>query len=46
MMIIDWFGLSAICLCFVLLGVIIGHKTSADRWIEYEEWKAWKASKK
>jgi hypothetical protein len=46
MITLDWFGLSAICFLCVLLGVIIGHKTSAHRWIEYEEWKAWKAQKK
>jgi hypothetical protein len=39
---IDYFELFAICFCFVLLGVVIGKKTSADRWIEYHEWKAWK----
>ena len=39
MITIDWVELIAICLCFVLLGVLIGTKTSADRWIEYQEWK-------
>ena len=39
MITIDWFGLSAICICFILLGVLIGTKTSADRWIEYQEMK-------
>jgi len=27
------------------MGFIFGHKTSADRWIEYQEWKLWKQSK-
>jgi len=46
MITIHWFGATAICFCFVMLGVVIGTKTSAHRWIEYEEWKAWKAQEK
>jgi hypothetical protein len=37
---IHWFGAIAICLFFVMLGVVIGTKTSAHRWVEYEELKA------
>jgi hypothetical protein len=34
-----WFGLLAIAIMLFLLGVVTGTKTSADRWIEYEERK-------
>jgi hypothetical protein len=40
MITIHWFGATSICLMFILFGVVIGHKTSADRWVEYEEQKA------
>ena len=43
---IHWFGAAAICFFLVMLGVVIGTKTSAHRWVEYEEWKAWKAQEK
>jgi hypothetical protein len=43
---IHWFGATAICFFLILLGVVIGTKTSADRWVEYAEWKAWKEKKK
>ena len=39
MITIHWFGLFAMAVMVFLLGVVIGTKTSADRWIEYEEWK-------
>jgi hypothetical protein len=39
---IHWFGALSICFLFVMFGVVIGTKTSADRWVEYAEWKAWK----
>jgi hypothetical protein len=42
---IHWFGVLAICFLLVLFGVVIGTKTSAHRWIEYQEWKLWKAQK-
>jgi hypothetical protein len=43
---IHWFGATAICFCFFLLGVVVGTKTSAHRWIEYQEWRAWKEQEK
>jgi hypothetical protein len=46
MITLPYFALFAICLLCVLLGFITGHKNSVDRWIEYEEWKAWKAQEK
>ena len=39
MITIHWFGALAICFLFVLFGVLIGTKTSADRWVEYMEKK-------
>ena len=42
---IDIAGLVGVIIMAVLIGVVIGTKTSAHRWIEYEEWKAWKAKK-
>ena len=45
MITIHWFGLLAIFISILLLGIIVGTKTSADRWIEYEEWKEWKTKK-
>jgi hypothetical protein len=27
------------------LGFVFGHKTSADRWIEYQEYRLWKKDK-
>jgi hypothetical protein len=38
-------GFGAIFLGFCL-GYIFGNKTSADRWIEYQEYKLWKAKNK
>ena len=46
MITIHWFELFATYMLMILWGVILGTKTSADRWIEYEEWKAWKAQEK
>jgi hypothetical protein len=46
MITIHWFGLFAIFIMVFLLGLVAGTKTSADRWIEYKEWKAWKGNKK
>ena len=37
-------GIGAILFGFGL-GFVFGHKTSADRWIEYEEYKIWKQEK-
>ena len=37
---IHWFGATAICFFLIMLGVVIGTKTSAHRWIEHEELKA------
>jgi hypothetical protein len=42
---IHWFGATAVCFFLIMLGVVIGTKTSAHRWIEYNEWQAWKDSK-
>jgi hypothetical protein len=37
MIVIDLVGLLSIFILSVLLGVVIGTKTSADRWVEYME---------
>jgi hypothetical protein len=37
-------GLGAVLFGFGF-GFIFGNKTSADRWIEYQEYKLWKSKK-
>ena len=45
-MITNLIGVVAGCSLFTIIGFFIGHKTSTDRWIEHEEYKAWKEGKK
>jgi hypothetical protein len=45
MITIHWFGLVSICFLIMLFGVVIGTKTSTDRWIEYQEYLTWKNRK-